>query len=160
MGRQPDTFPEAANLSQTMIRVKDLEASVAFYRDILGMDVVRQMDFPDAQFSNYFLCNLTESQRAAQPAADGPEARAFTKDLWQMTLELTHNHGTQDDPSFAVHNGNDPPWDLDTLASLSMILRRCVRRWRPRGYRSTNAPRTAPCGALLLRSIPPAIGSN
>ncbi len=73
------------------------------------MDVVRQMDFPDAQFSNYFLCNLTESQRAAQPAADGPEARAFTKGLWQMTLELTHNHGTQDDPSFAVHNGNDAP---------------------------------------------------
>ena len=27
--------------------------------------------------------------------------------MYPQVLELTHNHGTEDDPAFKVHNGND-----------------------------------------------------
>lgn len=39
----------------------------------------------------------------------GPEARACVKALWQPVLELTHNHGTENDKEFKYHNGNDSP---------------------------------------------------
>ncbi|MCW5662222.1 MAG: lactoylglutathione lyase [Piscinibacter sp.] len=54
----------------TMVRVTDPEASLRFYRDALGLELVRKMDNPGGRFSLYFL------------AAPGqPEAQ----------VELTHN---------------------------------------------------------------------
>lgn len=54
----------------TMVRVTDPEASLRFYRDALGLELIRQMDNPGGRFSLYFL------------AAPGqPEAQ----------VELTHN---------------------------------------------------------------------
>jgi lactoylglutathione lyase len=39
----------------TMVRVADLEASLHFYRDALGLEVVRQKDYPQGRFT---LCYL------------------------------------------------------------------------------------------------------
>ena len=39
----------------TMLRVRDLEASVAFYRDILGMTEVGRETYPDAKFTAVFM---------------------------------------------------------------------------------------------------------
>nr|CRH04459.1 lactoylglutathione lyase [Candidatus Magnetococcus massalia] len=39
----------------TMIRVFDLDLSIGFYRDILGMAVIRQQDYPSGRFT---LCYL------------------------------------------------------------------------------------------------------
>lgn len=38
-----------------MLRVLDLERSLAFYRDTLGMKVVRHTDYESGRFSNVFL---------------------------------------------------------------------------------------------------------
>ena len=58
-------------LAHTMMRVRDLEASLNFYCNILGMQVLRRTDYPDGKFTNTFI-------------GYGPEAE-------YPTLELTHN---------------------------------------------------------------------
>jgi lactoylglutathione lyase len=42
-------------LNHTMLRIRDPKASLAFYRDHLGMELIRQRDFEEAKFSLYFL---------------------------------------------------------------------------------------------------------
>ena len=54
----------------TMVRVTDLEASLRFYRDGLGLRVARSMDVPQGRFTLVYL------------AAPGDE---------QAQVELTHN---------------------------------------------------------------------
>lgn len=54
----------------TMVRVTDLEASLRFYRDGLGLRVVRSMDVPQGRFTLVYL------------AAPGDE---------QAQVEVTHN---------------------------------------------------------------------
>ncbi len=46
-------FP--TNVLYTMIRVADLDQSIAFYRDLLGMKEVRRETFPDARFTLVFM---------------------------------------------------------------------------------------------------------
>lgn len=93
--RKPGLFKESCNLSQTMMRVKDGEATVRFYRDIMGMTLLGNMTIPN-DFTNYFLACVGD--------ASGP---VDMKRLWQPVLELTHNHGTEKDANFKVHTGND-----------------------------------------------------
>jgi len=42
-------------LLHTMIRVGNLERSINFYTDILGMRLLRQKDYPDGQFTLAFV---------------------------------------------------------------------------------------------------------
>ena len=39
-------------LAHTMLRVLDLEISLKFYCDILGMKVLRRTDYPEGRFTN------------------------------------------------------------------------------------------------------------
>jgi lactoylglutathione lyase len=55
--------------------VGDLDRSVAFYRDVLGMRELRRKDYPDGRFTLAFM--------GYQPEADG------------AVLELTHNWDTE-----------------------------------------------------------------
>jgi len=108
--------PEAAtkfntyyNLSQTMIRVKDPAKSLQFYRDVWGMTVVGERHFSDAKFSLSFLASIPKDQ-----------SFVFNEynNLWCQVLELTHNHGTESNPSFSYHNGNDEPKGFGHIAFL------------------------------------------
>ena len=42
-------------LLHTMIRVVDLERSIAFYRDVLGMQLLRRKDYPEGRFTLAFM---------------------------------------------------------------------------------------------------------
>jgi len=42
-------------LLHTMLRVGDLQRSIAFYTETLGMTLLRQKDYPDGKFSLAFL---------------------------------------------------------------------------------------------------------
>jgi lactoylglutathione lyase len=42
-------------LLHTMIRVGDLERSIAFYTDLLGMRLLRRKDFPEGRFTLAFV---------------------------------------------------------------------------------------------------------
>ena len=55
----------------TMLRVTDLDRSIAFYREVLDMELIRRKECPDGRFTLAFL-------------GYGPESQ-------QTVLELTHN---------------------------------------------------------------------
>jgi len=98
-------FGAQVSLSQTMLRVKDGPATVRFYRDVLGMELLHHFTIP-GDFTNYFLKSLTKEQRALKEVGGAAWDRAT---LWQPCLEITHNHGTENDANFAVHTGHTDP---------------------------------------------------
>lgn len=42
-------------LLHTMLRVRDLDASLAFYRDNFGLELIRRRDFPEQRFTLAYL---------------------------------------------------------------------------------------------------------
>ncbi len=91
--------------NHTMLRVKDVTASLDFYTRVLGYQLLDKRDFPDAGFSLYFLAHVPSDTRI--PEDDG-ERR-----LWLAgqagVLELTHNHGTEQQEGAVYHDGNSEP---------------------------------------------------
>lgn len=59
----------------TMIRVGNLDKSIAFYTEVLGMKVIRKSDYPEGKFTNVFVGYGDESDGA--------------------TIELTYNYGVE-----------------------------------------------------------------
>ena len=59
----------------TMLRVGDLEKSLSFYTDVLGMKLLRRNDYPDGKFTLAFVGYDDETRSAV--------------------IELTHNWGTE-----------------------------------------------------------------
>ncbi|KAF4516426.1 hypothetical protein B566_EDAN003172 [Ephemera danica] len=59
----------------TMVRVGNLDRSIAFYTEILGMQLLRRSDYPEGRFTLAFV-------------GYGPESEG-------AVLELTHNWDTQ-----------------------------------------------------------------
>jgi lactoylglutathione lyase len=90
-------------LSQTMLRIKDPAKSLAFYQEVLGMTLCARFDFPDMEFSLYFV-GYPQS-----PIPQDESARAEWVFNQPALLELTHNHGTESDEGPVYHNGNDEP---------------------------------------------------
>ena len=62
-------------IMHTMIRVGDLERSIDFYTNVLGMRLLRRADYPGGRFTNVFVGYDDESRSAV--------------------LELTHNWDTR-----------------------------------------------------------------
>lgn len=92
-------------LNHSMVRVKDPTVSLAFYSHVMGMKVLRKLDFPEMQFSLYFLHHAVAGE---QPPEDAGERTAWTFSQ-RGILELTHNWGTENDPEFRYHDGNAQP---------------------------------------------------
>ena len=69
----------------TMVRINDLEASLRFYCEGLGLKEVRRNEVPAGKFTLIFLT-----------APDSPEAE----------IELTHNWGSQEDYGSARNFGH------------------------------------------------------
>ena len=62
-------------LLHTMIRVGDLDRSISFYTEVLGMKLLRRKDYPDGKFTLAFVGYGDESEHAV--------------------IELTHNWETK-----------------------------------------------------------------
>lgn len=69
-------------LLHTMLRVGDLERSLAFYTEVLGMTLLRRKDYPEGKFTLAFV--------GYQPESEG------------AVIELTHNWETS---SYDLGNG-------------------------------------------------------
>ena len=90
-------------LNQTMLRIKDPSRSIPFYEDVLGMTLIDRFDFPEMAFSLYFL-----GYSVGEIPSD-PKVRAKWLFEQPALLELTHNHGSENDPGISYHNGNEDP---------------------------------------------------
>lgn len=62
-------------LLHTMLRVGNLERSIAFYTEVLGMHLLRRSDYPDGRFTLAFIGYGEESEHSV--------------------IELTHNWDTE-----------------------------------------------------------------
>lgn len=80
------------NLSQTMLRIKDPKKSVPFYKKF-GMKLLVERHFDN--FSLYFM------------GSSNVNTDIDVKRQFQPVLELTHNHGTENDNNFIYYNGNE-----------------------------------------------------
>ncbi|MBE1160410.1 lactoylglutathione lyase [Dyella acidiphila] len=69
----------------SMVRVRDLDASLRFYCDGLGLKQVRRMDVPEGKYTLVYLA-----------APESPEAE----------VELTHNWGSEEDYGSARNFGH------------------------------------------------------
>ncbi|KIY51245.1 glyoxalase I [Fistulina hepatica ATCC 64428] len=87
--------------NHTMIRVKDPKASIKFYTEVLGMELVSRNENSD--FTLYF---LAYDHSGGTISAEQKKRGRFTR---EGVLELTHNHGTENNPHFSYANGNTEP---------------------------------------------------
>ena len=69
-------------LLHTMLRVGDLDRSIAFYTEVLGMRLLRRHDYPEGEFTLAFVGFQDEAEGAV--------------------IELTHNWGVE---SYELGNG-------------------------------------------------------
>ena len=60
----------------SMVRVNDLEESIKFYSEVLGMKLLREKEYPEGKFSLAFL--------------------GYGKETENTVIELTYNWGTND----------------------------------------------------------------
>ena len=104
---QRDPATEGFVFNQTMLRIKSPQASLDFYTRIMGMTLVKKLDFPGMKFSLYFLAAI--DSRDLGNWSEDPQERLVQTFGRPAMLELTHNWGTEDEPDFAYHNGNDEP---------------------------------------------------
>jgi lactoylglutathione lyase len=102
---KPAALTRSFVFNHSMLRVKDPAVALDFYTRVLGLSVLRKLDFPAMKFSLYFLAHLSAAN--AVPEEDG-ERTAWTFSQ-RAVLELTHNWGTESDPAFKYHDGNAQP---------------------------------------------------
>lgn len=105
MSSSTDVIPGRPTWQQTMIRIKDPVKSVAFYTDVLGMTLIDSFDFPQYKFSLYFVTTLPEGE-TYNLTPGTKEAHDYLWSMEGVAIELTHNHGTEDDENYSSHPGN------------------------------------------------------
>lgn len=103
--RQAPAEARGFTLNHTMLRIKDPERALAFYTGVLGLRLLRRLDFPEMTFSLFFLSHPADG---APPPEDEGERTAYTFGR-PGVLELTHNWGDEKDPEVRFHSGNEPP---------------------------------------------------
>ncbi|WP_417607484.1 VOC family protein [Primorskyibacter flagellatus] len=68
-------------LDHVMVRVKNLDSALGFYRDILGMKVIRQAEYAGGRFTNTFL------------AFDGQEEQTALELTWNWDRDSPYESG-------------------------------------------------------------------
>jgi len=109
-------------MNHTMLRVKDQEKSIAFYQDVMGMNLIRKRENPENGFNLIFLGYSEPPQNTTNLGWDR-----------EGLLELTYNHGTEKDADFKYHNGNDQPQGFGHIAVTVDDLDAACARFEEKG---------------------------
>lgn len=122
--------------NHSMLRVKDPAVSLDFYTRVMGMRVLRKLDFPEMRFSLYFLARPEEGEQAPEDVAE--------RTTWTFgrrgVLELTHNWGTEGDPEFRYHDGNAQPQGFGHICFAVPDLDAAVRWFDDNGVSYVKRP--------------------
>lgn len=105
MSSTVDVIPGRPTWQQTMLRIKDPTKTIPFYTDLLGFTLIDKFDFPQWEFSLYFLTTLPEGE-TYDLIPGTKEAHDYLWNMEGVALELTHNYGTEEDGDFAYYPGN------------------------------------------------------
>lgn len=97
----------------TMIRVSDLDASIKFYTELLGMRLLRRDDYPGGKFTNAFV-------------GYGPEET-------DTVIELTYNWGREEGYDLGTGFGHLALGVRDIHAVCAELEKRGARIPRPPG---------------------------
>ncbi|MFN3714096.1 MAG: lactoylglutathione lyase [Alcanivoracaceae bacterium] len=108
----------------TMLRVGDLDRSIAFYTDVLGMRLLRRKDYPEGRFTLAFVSYQDESEGAA--------------------IELTHNWDTE---QYEIGTGYG-----HVALAVDDVYAAC-ERIRQRGGRITREPGPMKHGSTVLAFV-------
>ncbi|HAL23647.1 MAG TPA: lactoylglutathione lyase [Stenotrophomonas sp.] len=115
--------------NHTMLRVKDITASLDFYTRVLGYQLIDKRDFAEAQFSLYFLAYVPAGVTVPEDDA--------TRRVWMAglpgVLELTHNHGTESQDGPVYHDGNSDPRGFGHLCVSVPALEAACQRFEELG---------------------------
>ena len=110
---EPDAATCGFVFNHSMLRVKDPAIALDFYTRIMGLRVLRKLDFPEMSFSLYFLAHLSAQLSAQAPADQAVPDDAGERMAWTFSqrgvLELTHNWGSESQADFKYHDGNAQP---------------------------------------------------
>jgi lactoylglutathione lyase len=112
-------------LTHTMLRVKDLDRSLKFYGEVLGMRLVKRFDFEEAKFTLCFLQPNGNKDRA-----DGTVEGTFAAG---GLLELTYNWGSERDEKVQIHSGNTEPKGFGHICVAVPDIEAACRRFDEHG---------------------------
>ncbi len=129
--KNPDQETIKYRLNHTMLRVKDPVKSVDFYTRVMGMKLLRKIDFPAAKFSLYFLGSFDQHEVKDIPETD--EERRNWVLAQKSILELTHNYGTESDNNFSYHHGNSEPRGFGHIAFRVPDVQKACERFEKMG---------------------------
>ena len=100
-------------LLHTMIRVGDLDRSIGFYTEVLGMKLLRRKDYPDGKFTLAFVGYGDESEHAV--------------------IELTHNWGQKEPYQLGTAFGHLAVGVPDIYGACERMAKAGVKIPRPPG---------------------------
>lgn len=104
LSEEKDPATNGFVFNQTMLRIADPVRTLDFYTRVMGMTLLKKLDFPDMKFSLYF---LTHGEDFSDISNDDSVRTAQTFGRPAM-LELTHNWDDNADNT-QYHNGNSDP---------------------------------------------------
>ena len=134
--QQPDPQTQGYVFNHTMLRVKDPAIALDFYTRVMGMRLLRKLDFPEMQFSLYFLAMLTADD--AVPEDIGQRTQyTFGR---QSVLELTHNWGSETQADFHYHDGNAEPQGFGHICFSVPDLAQACQRFEELGVSFVKKP--------------------
>ena len=99
-----DSATQGFVFNQTMLRIADPKRSLDFYTRVMGMTLIKRLDFEKMKFSLYF---LAAGDDFSDIAVDD-ETRTKQTFGRPAMLELTHNWGDAPE-TMQYHNGNTEP---------------------------------------------------
>eukprot|EP00850_Spirogloea_muscicola_P006184 SM000029S10479 [mRNA] locus=s29:324268:326149:- [translate_table: standard] len=133
-------------IANAMYRIKDPKASLDFYSRVLGMTLLKRLDYPTGKFSIYFMGY--EDPREI-PQEDSERVNwLFSR---KATLELTHNWGTESDPNCQHHNGNKDPRGYGHIGLVVDDVRKACERFEQLGIQFVKRPDEGIQGLHSLR---------
>ena len=110
----PDSAPQPGfRMLHTMLRVNDLDRSLAFYTGDLGMQLLRKRDYPDGKFTLAFV-------------GYGPEES-------HAVIELTYNWGREQPYEIGTGFGHIALGVADIYATCERLKAKGVKVARPPG---------------------------
>ncbi|RCN44006.1 lactoylglutathione lyase [Ancylostoma caninum] len=146
---EPSMETDGFYFQQTMLRIKDPRKSLPFYTKVLGMRLLKQMDFSGGQFSLYFM----GYKKADEIPRDEKERDHFALSTL-ATIELTHNWGTENQPDFSYHNGNKEPRGFGHIGIVVPDVDKACERFEKMGVQFIKKPQDGSMKGLAFIQDP------